>query len=120
MGAHFKVPAALGQVWPQIAENLATAGVEQILLADSGEEDIPVSKGKTLPEVSYYEVDWSKPTAVIIGNEAHGARAEARRSATHVLRIPMPGGAESLNASVAASLVIFEALRQRTQSGAEK
>jgi RNA methyltransferase, TrmH family len=74
-----------------------------------------VSKGRELPELSYYEVDWNKPTAVIIGNEAHGASGEARKAATHLLRIPMPGGAESLNASVAASLVIFEALRQRTQ-----
>ncbi len=115
MGAHFKVPAALGQTWEQLGEKLEKGGVEQILLADSGDEPIPVSKNQNLPEVSYYEVDWNKPTAVIIGNEAHGAGAEARKAATHQLRIPMPGGAESLNASVAASLVIFEALRQRTQ-----
>ena len=114
MGAHFKVPAVLGQTWEQLGERLAKAGVEQILLADSGDEPIPVSKNQNLPEVSYYEVDWNKPTAVIIGNEAHGAGMEARKAATHLLRIPMPGGAESLNASVAASLVIFEALRQRT------
>ncbi len=116
MGAHFKVPAVLGQTWEKLSERLSSAGIEQIMLADSGDEDIPVSKGHNLPEVSYYEVDWSKPTAVIIGNEAHGASTEARKAATHVLRIPMPGGAESLNASVAASLVIFEALRQRNQA----
>lgn len=116
MGAHFKVPAELGQTWEQLGESLEKAGVEQILLADSGDEPIAISKGRNLPEVSYYEVDWNKPTAVIIGNEAHGAGPEARKAATHLLRIPMPGGAESLNASVAASLVIFEALRQRTQA----
>ncbi|MBN9393509.1 MAG: RNA methyltransferase [Chloroflexi bacterium] len=115
MGAHFKVPAAIGQTWEQLGDRLEKAGVEQILLADGGDEPIPVSKKENLPEVSYYEVDWSKPTAVIIGNEAHGAGAEARKAATHLLRIPMPGGAESLNASVAASLIIFEALRQRSQ-----
>jgi RNA methyltransferase, TrmH family len=115
MGAHFKVPARLGQTWEQLTADLTAAGVEQIMLAGSGEADMVVSKGRELPELSYYEVDWNKPTAVIIGNEAHGASGEARKAATHLLRIPMPGGAESLNASVAASLVIFEALRQRTQ-----
>lgn len=116
MGAHFKIPAALGQNWEQLSESLAANGVEQILLADSSEDGIAISRKVTLPEVNYYEVDWSKPTAVIIGNEAHGAGPEARKAATHQLKIPMPGGAESLNASVAASLVIFEALRQRTQA----
>lgn len=116
MGAHFKVPAALGQTWEKLAESLTAAGVEQIMLADSGEDNRPVARGRNLPELSYYEVDWNKPTAVIIGNEAHGAGEAARQAATHLLRIPMPGGAESLNASVAASLVIFEALRQRSQA----
>ncbi len=117
MGAHFRVPSAFGLKWPELLDQLKAAGVEQILLAESELEEAPPSvrprKTLDLPEVIYYEVDWTKPTAVIIGNEAHGAGTEAWQAATHLLHIPMPGGAESLNAAVAASLIIFESLRQR-------
>ncbi|HEX2909584.1 MAG TPA: RNA methyltransferase [Chloroflexia bacterium] len=113
MGAHFRVPSAYGLAWPDLLERLKEAGVEQIFLAESEGSAGPV--GESLPAMSYYEVDWTKPSAVIIGNEAHGPGPEARRAATHLLTIPMPGGAESLNASVAASLIIFEALRHRLQ-----
>ena len=116
MGAHFRVPTALDQKWPTLLDRLKAAGVEQILLADS-EAGVDTSrKGRQrLSESSYFEIDWQRPTAVIIGNEAHGVSVEARSAATHLLNIPMPGGAESLNASVAASLIIFEALRQRLE-----
>ena len=97
MGAHFRLPISILS-WTQIAE--ALAGVE-ILLAD-------VRGGKR-----YYEVDWTKPSALIIGGEAHGPSQEARELATVTITIPMPGGAESLNAAVAASIVLFEAARQR-------
>jgi TrmH family RNA methyltransferase len=116
MGAHFRVPSAYGVKWPELAERLKAAGVEQIFLAESeADEEANVRPRKTLalPDIAYYEVDWQKPSAVIIGNEAHGASQEAWQLATHTLHIPMPGGAESLNAAVAASLIIFEALRQR-------
>ncbi len=114
MGAHFRVPAAYDQPWPALVERLKAAGVEQVFLADSEAEVSTSRKGRQrLIEVDYFDIDWSKPTAVIIGNEAHGASQEARGAATHLLNIPMPGGAESLNASVAASLVIFESLRHR-------
>ena len=113
MGAHFRVPAAFDQPWPSLVERLKAAGVEQIFLADSDADDTSRKGRSRLTESSYFDIDWTKPSAVIIGNEAHGASAEARNAATHLLSIPMPGGAESLNASVAASLIIFEALRHR-------
>ncbi len=46
---------------------------------------------------------------ILIGNEANGLSAEAMNIATHAYKIPMPGGAESLNAAVAASLMIYKA-----------
>ena len=114
MGAHFRVPTALDIGWPDLLSRLKAAGVEQIFVADS-EADLDTSrKGRQrLTETSYFEIDWQRPSAVIIGNEAHGVSASARSATTDLLNIPMPGGAESLNASVAASLVIFEALRHR-------
>ena len=77
------------------------AGV-QVLLADARAEK------------AYDEVDWTRPSALIIGGEAHGASKEARELAAATIAIPMHGGAESLNAAVAASVILFEAARQRS------
>jgi TrmH family RNA methyltransferase len=97
MGAHFRLPIeALS--WPKIAA--ALVGV-QILLAD------------VRGEQAYYEVDWTRPSALIIGGEAYGASREAKELAAATITIPMHGGAESLNAAVAASVILFEAARQR-------
>lgn len=64
-------------------------------------------------EINYFEADLTKNTAVIIGNEANGL-SDAAAGASHVLlKIPMSGRAESLNASVAASILMYEAVRQR-------
>ncbi|MCI0478894.1 MAG: hypothetical protein L0Y55_21840, partial [Anaerolineales bacterium] len=59
----------------------------------------------------YTRADWSSPVALIISNEAEGASAAARRIATATLSIPMPGSAESLNAAVAAGILLFEQVR---------
>lgn len=45
----------------------------------------------------------------VLGSESHGVCAEIRRSSSHELRIPLPGGAESLNAGVAASVALYAA-----------
>jgi TrmH family RNA methyltransferase len=97
MGAHFRLPI-VALSWPEIAETLT--GV-QILLADARAEQ------------AYYQVDWSQPSALIIGGEAYGASGEARELAVATIAIPMQGKAESLNAAVAASVILFEAARQR-------
>jgi TrmH family RNA methyltransferase len=62
----------------------------------------------------YYEVDWSTPSALIIGSEAEGASIEAQRLTSGRVSIPMTGQAESLNAAVAAGVILFEATRQRS------
>ncbi len=63
--------------------------------------------------VSIYDTDMSGNTALIIGSEAKGISDEALRFADVLVRIPMAGKAESLNASVAAGVMIYEAVRQR-------
>lgn len=59
------------------------------------------------------DVDLTKPTVVVIGNEADGLDDESIGRCASALSIPMVGRGESLNAGVAASLIAFEALRQR-------
>jgi TrmH family RNA methyltransferase len=63
--------------------------------------------------VRYDEVDWRGPSALVIGSEAHGAGPTMRGLARGSVSIPMPGGSESLNAAVAAAVILFEIVRQR-------
>lgn len=60
-----------------------------------------------------YDYDYTKKTAIIIGNEANGISETTRDMVANFIKIPMPGGAESLNASIAAGICMFEIVRQR-------
>jgi RNA methyltransferase, TrmH family len=64
-------------------------------------------------EASMYETDLARPTAVLFGNEARGLGA-ASALADHSVRVPIHGGAESLNLAAAATLILFEASRQQS------
>ncbi len=64
-------------------------------------------------EISYEEADYACPTAFLIGNEGNGLQDEVAACADVYVRIPMKGRVESLNAAVAASVLMFEAARQR-------
>ena len=63
--------------------------------------------------LTYTEPDWTRPSAVAIGSEAHGVSPAVRQLARATVRIPMRPGADSLNASAAAAVILFEAARQR-------
>ncbi|WP_347354757.1 TrmH family RNA methyltransferase [Intrasporangium sp.] len=70
----------------------------------------------TTPEADrlHTEVDYTGRVAVVVGSEKHGVDERMLEAATHRVRIPMRGKANSLNVSVAAAVVLYEALRQRT------
>ena len=97
MGTHFRLPMAQ-KTWPAIASHLNSLS---LWLADA--------RGA----VTYTQVDWTKPCALIVGGEAEGASPEADKLATGRVSIPMQRGIESLNAGVAAAVILFEAQRQR-------
>lgn len=61
----------------------------------------------------YYDTDMTAPTAIIMGTEATGLTQTWRRAADAHIRIPMLGGMDSLNVSVSAAILMFEAVRQR-------
>jgi len=61
----------------------------------------------------YTKVDFTSPSAIVIGGEGKGVSELVRKRCDIVARIPMKGKIGSLNASVAAALVIYEAFRQR-------
>ncbi|MDT0596349.1 tRNA (guanosine(18)-2'-O)-methyltransferase TrmH [Glaciecola petra] len=67
--------------------------------------------------VDYREIDYTLPTAIILGQELTGATQEAIALADKSIVIPMCGMTQSLNVSVATAVVLYEAQRQRQQKG---
>jgi 23S rRNA (guanosine2251-2'-O)-methyltransferase len=81
-------------------EELKAAGVWTVGLAgDAGE--------------AYTDVDWTLPTAIVLGAEGTGLRRLVRERCDRVVTLPMRGRVSSLNVSVAAGVVLYEAVRQR-------
>jgi len=97
MGAHFRLPIH-SLDWEAIRQYLA--GVTILLAA--------VDEG-----LAYTRADLRAPLALIVGSEAQGASREAHQAAAGCLHIPLPGRSESLNAAVAAGILMFEVVRQR-------
>ncbi len=67
--------------------------------------------------VDFRCIDYTKPTAIIMGQERQGVTAAAIAAADHQVVVPMVGMAESLNVSVAAAVILYEAQRQRDSAG---
>ncbi len=97
MGAHLRLPIhhlsweEIGEVVQKTAVTVATIDAETI----------------------YTDFNWQQPATIIIGSEAHGASTEARQLAQTPITIPMHKATESLNAAMAAGIILFEAARQR-------
>jgi RNA methyltransferase, TrmH family len=97
MGAHFRLP--IRPVTGQDAGQ-ALAGL-RLWLADPAAGE------------PYHTIDWTLPTGLIIGSEAHGASHDFAGRAAGRVRIPMPGKAESLNTAASAAIILFEIARAR-------
>ena len=65
--------------------------------------------------VGLYDAPFDRPTAIIIGSEGQGLSRLTRDKCDYIVSIPMRGRVNSLNASNAAAVLLFEALRRRTQ-----
>lgn len=100
MGAHFRVPV-YSLSWEEIHYHL-NAYALRVYLAAAGAGEV------------YTQADFRPPLALIIGGEAEGAGQEARQLADGYVHIPMSGKVESLNAAIAAAILMFEVARQRS------
>ncbi|MGD8111309.1 tRNA (guanosine(18)-2'-O)-methyltransferase TrmH [Vibrio sp. TRT 17S01] len=67
--------------------------------------------------VDFRQIDYTKPTAVILGSEKIGASEQAKKLADQDIIIPMIGMVQSLNVSVASAVILYEAQRQREAAG---
>lgn len=103
MGAHFRLPI-LSLSWFDLKRTLSPGGFNlRVYLADSA------------AGTSYTRADFRPPLALIIGGEAAGAGDESLSIAADKVHIPMMAGSESLNAAAAASILLFEIQRQRSE-----
>jgi tRNA (guanosine-2'-O-)-methyltransferase len=67
--------------------------------------------------VSFREIDYTKPTLLVMGNEKDGVSAEIVEMADDIIIIPMKGMVQSLNVSAATALILYEAQRQLEDAG---
>ncbi len=67
--------------------------------------------------IDYCEIDYTKPTALLLGTEKEGVSEQALSAADHHVVIPMMGMVESFNVSVACAVILVEAQRQRLEAG---
>ncbi len=103
--AHVKIAEVVNIA--RAVEELKEAGVWTIGLAGEGPE-------------SYETLDFTLPTAIVVGAEGAGLRRLVRERCDRLASIPMRGHVGSLNVSVAAGIVLFEAVRQRSLKNPER
>ncbi len=99
MGAQFHLPISALSI-PEIIGYCDSHRI-QIFIADSNNGE------------SCWKQNYQAPLALVIGNEANGPSVAFQSPHTQNTKIPMPGGFESLNAAVAAGVLLFEVVRQR-------
>lgn len=100
MGSVYRVPFFYADDIVQTVKELQKNGVKVYAAHLRGEK-------------SYSQCDYKGGTAFLIGNEGNGLSEELSEAADNYIKIPMKGRVESLNAAVSASLLMYEAARQR-------
>lgn len=99
MGSIFRVPVIKSKDLVEDINTLKACGVTIF--------------GAHLDGANMYEMNFKKASAFLIGNEGNGLSEEISKTADELLKIPMQGAVESLNAAVSASIIAYEVLRQR-------
>lgn len=93
--------------------NQIATGTTTEIISFLKERNITIYCATLQNSTSYHTQDYTSPTALVVGTEATGLTQEWRIAATQNIIIPMQGEIDSMNVSVAAAILIFEAKRQR-------
>lgn len=99
-GALLKIPVCRVKNLTNTIKYLQQSGIQLVAATEKAED-------------FYYKVDFSIPTAILLGAEDRGVDMEFLKVADQMVKIPILGAIESLNVSVAASILIYEAVKQR-------
>lgn len=92
--------------------SIATGSTDQVI-AFLKSKGISIYCATLQDSTSYHTQDYTTPTALVVGTEATGLSPDWREASTKNIIIPMQGEIDSMNVSVAAAILIFEAKRQR-------
>lgn len=103
------VRSSIGTIF---TNQVAVAPTEEVIIFLKEKEIKTYAADLTATE-SYYQKELSKPTAIIVGDEATGLSPQWVAAADERIKIPMLGKIDSLNVSVSAAVLLYEALRQR-------
>ncbi len=99
-GALFKIPVCRHESLLKVTRYLRESGLQIVACTEKTNDYL-------------YKVDYTAPTAIVLGSEESGISSEIIRSADHLAKIPMNGEIASLNVSVSAGIILYEAVRQR-------
>ena len=110
------VSAAVCKASAGAVEHLPVARVRNVAnwLGEAKEAGAWVYGAAAEARRSYTDVDWSGRAVLVLGSEGSGLRRRVAESCDELISIPLAGQVGSLNASVAAAVIMFEARRQRT------
>ena len=101
MGAHFHLP-----IFKMEEEEIKT-------ILNQQRSPVKVYAASADAQQTLWETDLNQPSAILVGSEAFGPTQAGKMLADQGISIPMPGRSESLNAAIAASILLFEVIRQR-------
>ena len=104
------IRASLGTVF---SLPVAAAAPDEVL-AWLRQRGLQILAARVEGAVAYTDIDYRRPTAIVLGSEAHGLTSLWSAADVRAIRLPMCGIADSLNVSAAAAVLFYEALRQRT------
>ena len=93
--------------------NQIAVGTTEEIIAFLLDKNIPFYSATLQNSTAYYTQNYTTPTAIVVGTEATGLSVAWREKATQNIIIPMQGEIDSMNVSVAAAILLFEAKRQR-------
>jgi TrmH family RNA methyltransferase len=117
-GSALRLPILHGMSTAILLAQLRVSGVKLYAAVRDGDANLGRQSGGFPPLVRPWEADWKSPVALLVGNEGAGLGEEIVRSCDARVSIPQResrkmGGVESLNAAMAGSVLLYEAMRQR-------